>query len=134
MQYFIANSALEFVLSWAGAVLFCFFIIYDTQVLSLYSGCAYIFGGRLYSKLTVQMFGLKTTLCWGVMQQVVISQKSAVFIYFTAEPEVTQMFGLFIFRYINSKYRLSCINSLIIIVIVVVVINKYNSNTILPLK
>lgn len=33
LQFFIANSALEFVLSWAGAVLFCFFIIYDTQML-----------------------------------------------------------------------------------------------------
>jgi FtsH-binding integral membrane protein len=35
LQFFIASSALEFVLSWAGAVLFCFFIIYDTQVLCL---------------------------------------------------------------------------------------------------
>jgi hypothetical protein len=79
------------------------------------------------------MFGLRTTLCWGIMQQVIISQKSTVLIYFTADPEVTQMFGLFIFRYINRKYRLSCIN-ILVVVVVVVLINKYNSNTILPLK
>jgi len=83
------------------------------------------------------MFGLRTTLCWGIMQQVVISQKSAVLIYFTADPEVTQMFGLFICRYMNRKYNVSCVNILIIIIVVLVVvvlINKDNSNTILPLK
>jgi len=46
------------------------------------------------------MFGLRTTLCWCITQQVVvISQKGAILIYFVVEPEVTQMFGLFIFRY-----------------------------------
>jgi len=74
---------------------------------------------------------------------VIISQKSAVLIYFVAEPEVTRMFGLFIFRYINRKYRLSCINSIIIIIIIIVVvivvvvvvlINKYNNNTMWSLK
>jgi len=97
----------------------------------------YIYGGQLYGKLTVQMFGFRTTtLCWGITQQVVIiSQKSTVLIYFLLEPEVTQVFGLFIFRYINRKYRLSCINSLIIIIIIIIVlINNYNNNTICSLK
>lgn len=33
LQCFVANSALEFALSWGGAVVFCFYIIYDTQML-----------------------------------------------------------------------------------------------------
>jgi hypothetical protein len=79
LQYFIANSALEFVLSWAGAVLFCFFIIYDTQVLCLFLGSA------VYMRVSHKVSSQCTC------------------------------FGLFIFKYLNRKYRLPYTNSLLIL-------------------
>ncbi|XP_069674339.1 protein lifeguard 4-like [Periplaneta americana] len=33
LQLFVQSTVLEFVISWAGAVLFCFFIIFDTQMM-----------------------------------------------------------------------------------------------------